>query len=88
MGLWRSIVQGFGFSIGARAAEETLESVEHALDEREAEPTETNAERAARLKAEEKASAKRAKERAADAKRSERQIDAELKALKKKIAKS
>ena len=86
MSLWRSIVQGFGFTVGARAADEALSSVEHALDEREAtEPTQ--AERAARAKADAKEAAKRLKERAAEAKRREREIEAELKALKKKVAK-
>lgn len=87
MSLWRSIVQGFGFTIGARAADEALSNVEHALDEREAaQPTE--AERAARANAEAKVTAKRVKERAAAAKRREREIEAELKALKKKVAKT
>jgi hypothetical protein len=89
MSLWRSIVQGFGLAIGARAAHEALEKVEEALDARDAAPPKelTEAERTARAKADAKAAAKRAKEQAAEAKRREREIDDELAALKKKVAK-
>jgi hypothetical protein len=87
MGLWRAILHGFGFTIGAEAAKDAIAATERALDDAE-EPTrvvEDEASGRARERAEAKAREKRVREEEKRRAREAKEIDAELRALKKRI---
>ena len=71
MPVFRSILQGFGFTIGARAAEEMLEEV--GKDRESVPPSSREIDRVRRT-------------RAKAAKKRDREIERDLTALKKRIA--
>jgi hypothetical protein len=71
---------GFGFRIGTRAAEELLDEADKEIAARE------RARDPKALEASAKAAAQAAREREKEAVRRERAIDAELRALKKRVA--
>ncbi len=86
MGLFRYILQGFGWQLGAEAAKAGLREGKDALDRHEAAqgrpPSRRQLARAARQRAKQEARAR--KEQAAAAARRQAQIDDELRELKKK----
>ena len=73
MPVFRSILQGFGFTIGARAAEEMLDEVGRDNGRESVPPSSREIDRVRRT-------------RAKAAKKRDREIDRELSALKKRIA--
>ena len=83
MGLFRYIVEGFGWEIGRSAAREGIERVSDHLDEEEArQPTAKELALADKERAKQAAAAK--KEREAAVARKAAEIEAQLAALKKK----
>jgi hypothetical protein len=91
MGLFRAIVGGFGFTIGARAAEEMLDGAEKTLDEHDAaakKKTENESHESQKLKVEAqiKAMAKEAEARKKAQARREKEVEKDLSVLKKRLA--
>ena len=87
MGLWRAIVHGFGFTLGAEAAQETMREGKEALDRAEAREKERVATEAAEAKNRARVTAKWVEQEKKLAARREREIDRELVAMKKRIGK-
>jgi hypothetical protein len=83
--LWRALFEGFGWHVGKEVAKDALATVEKALDEADVAAPDPKALAVAR-KASAKAAARAAKERKAEKKRADREIDAELRKLKKRVA--
>jgi hypothetical protein len=73
MPVFRSILKGFGFTIGARAAEEMLDEVGRESARESVPPSSREIDRVRRT-------------RAKAAKRREREVERELRSLKKRIA--
>jgi hypothetical protein len=88
VGLFSYILHGFGFTLGARAADEALEQLEKSL-EKSADPRlRAKAERAerARQRAEAKAKSRLERERKREKARQAEEVDAELESLKKRFS--
>ena len=75
MPVLRSILQGFGFTIGARAADEMLDETGRETTRESVPPSSRELDRVRRT-------------RAKAAKKREREVDRELSALKKRVARS
>jgi hypothetical protein len=92
MGLFRAIVGGFGFQIGARAADEMLDGAEKALDDHDKEKAKAKAEaethesQKLRVESQINAMAKEAEARKKAQARREKEVEKELGVLKKRLA--
>ena len=80
MGLFRAIVGGFGFTIGARAADAAIDEAAEALEDHEKQQKVAGLARVSELKAYAQAQAKKKKT-------TERDVERELAAMKKRLAK-
>jgi len=86
MGLLRSIVGGFGFTIGARAADELLDSADKSLEERERERAKPPTTPTIKVEDQLRAMAKEAEARKKSQAKREKEVEKELSALKKRLA--
>ena len=82
MGLFQYILHGFGFTLGARAANEALEQLEKKADD----ASRAEAQREKRARAEAKANAKLQRKRAREKARRESEVAQELESLKKRVS--
>ena len=85
MKLWSAIVQGFGFTVGSRAADEAIVEVRETLDRAELAAAERQKAEAHQAKVRAKQQARESGERRRAAERREREIERELQALKARI---
>jgi hypothetical protein len=86
MSLWRAIVGGFGFTLGARAADAALEEAGEALEENEKRQLTRKEEDKREIELREKQAKERAKAIAKARETSAKEVERELTAMKKRLA--